>query len=120
MINLVLSHLQDSAVARCGGGIVLHKEGEVPEMDTIEAERIGHRLVLGLDNLYFGFVRINIYNHYIDRIQELAEVVDMVMDHALIDHYHFTKSGKLQYQKQGIVLIGVLKYEFKTSTKVTI
>lgn len=113
MINLVLSHLQDSAVSRFGAGIILHT-GTMPEMDTIEVERRGTRLVIGLDGLAFGFVRISIYNHFIERIQELAEVVDRVMDQALIEQYHFTRIGRLQYDKEGIVLIGLLKYEFKT------
>lgn len=84
----------------------------IPNLDVIEVWP-SQRMVMGLDKLYFGFLRIRIYQTYMQPLQEIAESIDLVMDCALLSSYHFFKSGKLKFDKVGIIKVGILTYEFK-------
>lgn len=84
-----------------------------PVVDTIELYHIGSSLRLGIDDIYFGFLKIRIYQTYMQPLQEIAETIDLVMDCALLRAYAFNKSGNLKFERAGTIKIGILTYEFK-------
>ncbi|WP_407430591.1 hypothetical protein [Arcticibacter sp.] len=84
----------------------------IPDLEVIEVWP-SQRMVMGLDKLYFGFLRIRIYQTYMQPLQEIAEAIDRVMDCAVLDQYNFIKSGLLKFDQSGTVKIGILTYEYK-------
>jgi hypothetical protein len=89
----------------------LYEHGCISPMVTIT--RIGDRLVTGLDGLQFGFVQVDVIGKFMNDVQDALQSVDLVLDQAIIDHIHFTKSRKTHLYTRTGEIKGVIKYEFK-------
>lgn len=79
----------------------------------VQVTRIGTRYLTGLDGLKFGFVQVDVVGEFMDDVQNILQSVDLVLDQAVIDHIHFTKSLKTHLYTGTGKIKGVSKYEFK-------
>jgi hypothetical protein len=89
----------------------LHEHGCASPIVTIT--RIGNKCLIGLDGLKFGFLQVDVIGEFMNDVQDALQSVDLVLDQAIIDHIHFTKSRKTHLYTRTGEIKGVSKYEFK-------
>lgn len=93
----------------------LYEHGCVSPM--VHITRIGTRCLTGLDRLKFGFVQVDVIGEFMNDVQDTLQSVDLVLDQAIIDQIHFTKSRKTHLYTRTGEIKGVSKYEFKIHKK---
>lgn len=83
------------------------------DLKNVQVDQVGNKLIIGLDGLKFGFIKVEITGEYMDELTYLYEAVDLIIDQAIIGDALFTKSRKTFIEQRGITITSTSKYEFK-------
>ena len=109
-------HLQDSILAPIPrNGIHIKPRPKYARADSIELNLIG---VISAGGNVIGFTNINMYSEKPEWIDGVYEVVELVMEDALIDRYYFKKDN--EYTKHPVshtLYMGNIAYKFTVDRK---